>query len=772
MSDVAKQAREAMKAKARRLAGEKDQKVDSSDWSPAEPLNADVKTGARPVGKARLFKKGGKVVGKVAGKASAARADRKPRKAGGRVESEKAEAKEYANAKINRDVRDANEEREGKKHIGGFKKGGRAKKNIGGVMEVLSPAYGLLRAAQRGGRDEERDTNEQMKGAMIANLANRKNGGGVKSKQALGMIDPSPKRGAAKHYKHGGKMKRAGGGQLPSPEEAIGSEVRMKGLKVMPGPDATAATRVTPAQLRREEGYTDADMKAKRGRRHGGKMKRADGGATGKGADSSDSRLDMVKPRFLTFGQNTVTPGQKKGGKVEKQTLPAKDNKKQSDVAKRMNRAAGGMVNLGGDKKSSKGKKGKTNINIVINAGKRDQGPMDMGAMPPPPAGIPVPVPPPPPAGGAPGGMPPGMGMMPPMGMPPAPPMPPPGAMPPPPGPMPRKRGGRANLAKGGTSANSSSSPFSGFKGAMTSAAPAAASSARAAAPATSRAARAAAPAAAPIAPAAAPVAAPATAPAPAAAAPSRMPAGIQSLLAAADPSRPAPAAGGAPSLSNLRDIVPSNTGQPGLDALLPLLFGGAGGLFGALAGATRGGGTAPGVARPTTPAAPAPTAPSGPSYTAPTPEQLRAADALRFMPEQQMQDFVPGRATRIAGPGIRPVEDLEINRSATTYPTQTLMTAEQLAKIPTQNLTPQEALRLVSNPTQSNAVLAAQAANPFRPEAARPTTPALDAASKPAADAGPSPAQVMQNYYLYKMMTSDRRLKTGVGRKKGGRVK
>lgn len=141
-------------------------------------------------------------------------------------------------------------------------------------------------------------------------------------------------------------------------------------------------------------------------------------------------------------------------------------------------------------------------------------------------------------------------------------------------------------------------------------------------------------------------------------------------------------------------------------------------------------------------------------------------------MPEQQMQDFVPGRATRIAGPGIRPVEDLEINRSATTYPTQTLMTAEQLAKIPTQNLTPQEALRLVSNPTQSNAVLAAQAANPFRPEAAKPTTPALDAASKPAADAGPSPAQVMQNYYLYKMMTSDRRLKTGVGRKKGGRVK
>ena len=45
----AKSLREKMKAKARALAGEKDQKTDSSDWTPAKPLNASVKTGARPI---------------------------------------------------------------------------------------------------------------------------------------------------------------------------------------------------------------------------------------------------------------------------------------------------------------------------------------------------------------------------------------------------------------------------------------------------------------------------------------------------------------------------------------------------------------------------------------------------------------------------------------------------------------------------------------------------------------------------------------------------
>lgn len=51
MYQLAKTAREKMKAKARSLASEKVQKVDSSDWTPAPLLRADIKTGARPITK-------------------------------------------------------------------------------------------------------------------------------------------------------------------------------------------------------------------------------------------------------------------------------------------------------------------------------------------------------------------------------------------------------------------------------------------------------------------------------------------------------------------------------------------------------------------------------------------------------------------------------------------------------------------------------------------------------------------------------------------------
>jgi len=138
MYDTAKKAREAMKSKARRLAGAKDQKVDSSDWTPAEPINADIKTGLRPISR-RAYKSGGKVMGE----ACAPRMDKKPRKSGGKamakkMAEEKSEAAEYAKAKINRNVKAANEDREGIKHVGGMKKGGRAKKANGG-SDMVDP---------------------------------------------------------------------------------------------------------------------------------------------------------------------------------------------------------------------------------------------------------------------------------------------------------------------------------------------------------------------------------------------------------------------------------------------------------------------------------------------------------------------------------------------------------------------------------------------------------------------------------------------------------
>ena len=340
MYELAKKARERMKAKARSLAAEKNEKVDSSNWSPAEPLNADVKTGARPVGKgARLYKKGGKVVGKADGKASAPRADRKARKAGGR-----AVEKEIGIGMANKDVRAANEQREGKKHVGAFKKGGRTKKDIGGTIKNLATS-GVLGlggkligdAAKRS--DDERDERDY-RNAQMAALANRKSGGKVKrkhggnvpsdaetqtNKNRIGDEKIKPVRGAAQHYKKGGKIKKAdGGSRLPEPDEAIGSEVRMKGLKVMPSQENSAAAQVTPSQLRREEGYSRADMKAKR--KSGGRTKKMDGGMMG-----PDQRMGMVSPRTNALGRETLVPGLKKGGKAKDREAHAKGGRTKRD---------------------------------------------------------------------------------------------------------------------------------------------------------------------------------------------------------------------------------------------------------------------------------------------------------------------------------------------------------------------------------------------------------------------------------------------------------
>jgi len=121
MSEMAKSAREAMKAKAKRLTtADPGQKVSSTTWTPPEPLDADVKTGMRPVSR-RAFKSGGKVSGADA----SCNMGRTPRKSGGKAIT--------ANSLINRNAKEANEERAGIKHIGGMKKGGAAKA-IGGPL--------------------------------------------------------------------------------------------------------------------------------------------------------------------------------------------------------------------------------------------------------------------------------------------------------------------------------------------------------------------------------------------------------------------------------------------------------------------------------------------------------------------------------------------------------------------------------------------------------------------------------------------------------------
>ena len=360
MSEIAKKAREAMKAKAKNLADRPVEKVDSSDWTPPPLLNADVKTGMRPVSR-RAFKSGGK----VSGDAAPARADRKARKAGG--SSEQPIVDRY----INRDLKKANEYRDGEKHIGGFKKGGRTKKEDGG--SAGSDDIGKM--------IRQSEIEEGMKGR------------GLPSRVPTPMARPKPES----DYK---------GPKRDTPKPGL-------------------------------PGY-----------KKGGRAAKADGGMM-------DPRLGIVRPKTMEFGDNVVTPGLKKGGKAEhpdvaedkaliKKMVKEKALKDGKCYGGRTKKQTGGgvftgpgypskvpgVVTGGRDAHAKGGRakgKGKTNINIVIAAGRHqeDQQPK-MPPMPPRGAGAP-PMPPMPAIGAA------GPSMAPPTGAAGISPMPP----------MARKSGGR-----------------------------------------------------------------------------------------------------------------------------------------------------------------------------------------------------------------------------------------------------------------------------------------------------------------------------------------
>lgn len=108
--------REEGKAKVQRLLRtDPKERCDASGYTPPDALDADVQTGPRPVSR-RQFRHGGVA---MSGDASRARADRMMRKLGGSTPI-------TANSFINRDVKEANQERDGYKHIGGMKRGGAA----------------------------------------------------------------------------------------------------------------------------------------------------------------------------------------------------------------------------------------------------------------------------------------------------------------------------------------------------------------------------------------------------------------------------------------------------------------------------------------------------------------------------------------------------------------------------------------------------------------------------------------------------------------------
>jgi hypothetical protein len=444
MSDMAKQARAAMKAKASKLTtADPHQKVDSSTWTPPEPLNTEAKTGLRPISR-RAFKKGGKVMGSKPkmnlGKAT--RGGNKP-----------LTPDNFAN----KDVKAANEERAGIKHVGALKRGGAAKRQSGGrnmIMDSRTPQPS----------PENMPITPEMERRMQA----------IMDADARKSREYEAREGAKRDYevtgqKRGGKVKKAGGGALAGAQKMMQDAQQTAGV-----PSATLGfTGIKKGSLSpmratgmKKGGAAHDDVKQdmalikkmikpaamRKGRDAGGRLPTertqyeiARRKADAEWAENNKKIKDLEEKNSVKYYGELDRMSDAYGDQGEDMWKTRKSGGK----AKRAARKDGGGIFTGtsypgkipgvvpGGRTAratggaTKGK-GKTNINIVIAAGK----PAGQDMMGPPPGmdggpqGLPIPVPPP----GA-GGMPMGGGA--PM------PMPMPAAPAPGPAPAPRKSGGR-----------------------------------------------------------------------------------------------------------------------------------------------------------------------------------------------------------------------------------------------------------------------------------------------------------------------------------------
>jgi hypothetical protein len=413
MSEHAKSARAAMKAKAKRMgdAGDPKAQVDASSWTPPEMVNSGAKTGMRPISK-RAFKRGGKVL-HVEGEQAHQHAGRKPRGAGNKALT----PSNY----INRNQKEANEERSGgDAHVGGYKHGGAPKHD-----DIVAD-----RALVR----------KMVKGAA---LTGKKHGGEAGAHKAM-----------RKHKADGGEifdeqnMPMPPARRMPRPQPDMEPRYNEDAVNQAIGSSNRSGRKIK----KREAEMIHALL---RGRAHGGEVSskrkhREDGGGAGGGdpyepGDLISGRSMPVPARQTSVTKPSEVPNLKRYHELQREAAGRKDGGKADHGAGcRCHKCSGGRMGKaeGGRMARATGgrAKGKTNVNIIISTGRpavdgaagQSGVPGGMGGPGAAPAVMPrqAPVMP---AAAAPMPMPPMGGGMP---MPP-PQMPPPGPM------MGRKAGGR-----------------------------------------------------------------------------------------------------------------------------------------------------------------------------------------------------------------------------------------------------------------------------------------------------------------------------------------